>query len=69
MNRLFRRLRLTIMAVEKKTPDGLAANQSMRHTAAIHTPKADLYNEPCSMWTTEALSRTDLPSDTGIFNL
>jgi hypothetical protein len=71
MNRVFRCLRLTSMAVEK-TPDGLAVNQSTRRTAApdsatsraIYTPGADLYNKPCSIWTMEVLSRIDLPSDT-----
>jgi hypothetical protein len=60
------------MAVEKKTPDGLAVNRPTRRTAApdsatsrvIYTSGADLYNEPCSIWTMEVLSRTYLPSDT-----
>ena len=76
MSCLFRRLGLRTMAMAKKAPDGLAANQSTRRAAApsfaipraIHIPRADPYNEPCSMWTMEALSRPDLPLNAEIFN-
>jgi hypothetical protein len=76
MSCLFRRLRLTDTAVEKKALDGLAVNRSMRRVAtpsfaiprAIHIPRANIHNEPCSMWAMEAPSKKDLPSDAEIFN-
>jgi hypothetical protein len=76
MSCLLRRLQLRNMAVEKKAPDGSAVNQSTRRVAtpsfatprAIHIPRANTNNEPCSMWAMEALSRTDLPLDAEIFN-
>jgi hypothetical protein len=76
MSCLFRRLRLTDTAVEKKALDGLAVNRSTRRVAtpsfaiprAIHISRANIHNEPCSMWAMEALSKEDLPSDAEIFN-
>jgi hypothetical protein len=62
--------------MENKASNGLAVNYSTRRAAvpslanprAIHIPRANLCNEPCSMWAMEALSRTDLPSDAEICN-